>query len=69
MTATGQREHELDAMEPIGDFDAPLRGDGSRPQQVDRDTGLLMWQVTARDMTAARPRRMRDRAAVMSSPP
>lgn len=37
------------AVEPVDDFDAAPRKDGSRPQQVDRDTGLLLWQATVID--------------------
>lgn len=37
------------AVEPVMDFNAPKRPDGSRPQQVDKDTGLLLWQATVLD--------------------
>lgn len=37
------------AIEPVMDFNAPKRADGSRPQQVDKDTGLLLWQATVLD--------------------
>ena len=37
------------AVEPVADFNASPREDGSRPQQVDKDTGLLMWQATVLD--------------------
>jgi hypothetical protein len=37
------------AVEPVADFSAPKREDGSRPQQVDKETGLLLWQVTVLD--------------------
>lgn len=37
------------AVEPVPDFNAPARPDGSRPQQVDKDTGLLLWQVVVLD--------------------
>lgn len=37
------------AVEPVADFDASKREDGSRPQQVDKDTGLLMWQAVVLD--------------------
>lgn len=36
-------------VEEVFDFNAPARPDGSRPQQTDKDTGLLMWQVTVLD--------------------
>lgn len=36
-------------VEPVADFNATKRPDGSRPQQLDRDTGLPMWQVTVLD--------------------
>ncbi|WP_286958654.1 plasmid replication, integration and excision activator [Arsenicicoccus sp. UBA7492] len=36
-------------VEPVGDFNAPARPDGSRPQQVDKDTGLPLWQVQVID--------------------
>lgn len=37
------------AVEPVADFNASKREDGSRPQQVDKDTGLLMWQAVVLD--------------------
>lgn len=37
------------SVEPITDFKAAARPDGSRPQQTDKDTGLLMWQVMVID--------------------
>lgn len=37
------------AVEPVIDFNASKREDGSRPQQVDKDTGLLLWQATVLD--------------------
>ncbi|WP_435202197.1 plasmid replication, integration and excision activator [Janibacter sp. GS2] len=36
-------------VEPVGDFNADKRPDGSRPQQLDKDSGLPMWQVTVLD--------------------
>ncbi|MBO0846335.1 MAG: plasmid replication, integration and excision activator [Nocardioides sp.] len=36
-------------VEPVLDFDAELRADGSRPQQTDKDTGLLLWQAVVLD--------------------
>lgn len=36
-------------VEPVLDFDAPKREDGSRPQATDRETGLLLWQATVLD--------------------
>jgi hypothetical protein len=36
-------------VEPVFDFDAPKREDGSRPQQVDKETGLLVWQAVVLD--------------------
>ena len=35
--------------EPVADFNAPKRDDGSRPQTKDKDTGLLLWQVVVLD--------------------
>ena len=35
--------------EPVVDFNAPKRDDGSRPQVKDQDTGLLLWQVVVLD--------------------
>ena len=35
--------------EPVLDFNAPRREDGSRPQVKDKDTGLLLWQVVVLD--------------------
>lgn len=32
------------SIEPIVEFDAKPREDGSRPQQTDKETGELMWQ-------------------------
>jgi hypothetical protein len=37
------------AVEPVFDFNAPKRDDGSRPQQVDKETGLLVWQAVVLD--------------------
>jgi hypothetical protein len=37
------------AVEAVADFNAAKRPDGSRPQQVDRDTGLLLWQAMVLD--------------------
>ena len=36
-------------VEAVTDFTAPQRADGSRPQQVDRDSGLLLWSVQVLD--------------------
>ena len=36
-------------VEAVTNFQAEKREDGSRPQQVDKDTGLLMWQVQVLD--------------------
>ncbi|MFJ6132193.1 plasmid replication, integration and excision activator [Janibacter terrae] len=33
----------------MADFDAEKRSDGSRPQQLDKDSGLPLWQVTVLD--------------------
>lgn len=33
----------------VMDFQAPQRADGSRPQQLDKDTGLPLWQVPVLD--------------------
>lgn len=37
------------AVEPVSDFNAPQREDGTRPQQVDKETGLLVWQAVVID--------------------
>ncbi|PUB23966.1 hypothetical protein C8K30_110109 [Promicromonospora sp. AC04] len=37
-------------VQPVGDFDAPKREDGSRPQQLDKETGLPLWQVVVADL-------------------
>lgn len=37
------------AVEPVTNFQAEKREDGSRPQQVDKDTGLLLWQCQVVD--------------------
>lgn len=39
----------LDEFEPVADFDAPPRPDGSRPQTVDKENGLPVWQVSVVD--------------------
>ena len=36
-------------VEPVLDFNQEKRPDGSRPQQVDQETGLLVWQVVVLD--------------------
>lgn len=36
-------------VEPVMDFQAPQRADGSRPQQMDKESGLPMWQVAVLD--------------------
>jgi len=36
-------------VEPVVDFQAEKRADGSRPQQRDKESGLLMWQCTVID--------------------
>lgn len=41
------------AVQPVSDFNAPARPDGSRPQQLDKDTGLPLWQVTVLDFDPA----------------
>lgn len=35
--------------EPVADFNAGQRADGSRPQATDPDTGLLVWAVQVLD--------------------
>lgn len=39
----------LDAFEPVADFNAPARPDGSRPQSVDKENGLPVWQINVID--------------------
>ena len=36
-------------VEPVFDFNAEKRADGSRPQQTDKETGLLVWQAVVLD--------------------
>jgi len=36
-------------VEPVLDFNVDRRPDGSRPQQIDQETGLLVWQATVID--------------------
>src|SRR5437588_2320515 len=36
-------------VQAVADFNAEPRSDGSRPQQVDAETGLLVWQATVLD--------------------
>jgi hypothetical protein len=43
------KKSENGPVEPVLDFDAPKLPDGSRPQQLDRETGLPVWQVTVLD--------------------
>jgi hypothetical protein len=37
------------AVEAVSDFNAEPRSDGSRPQQLDKETGLPVWQATVLD--------------------
>lgn len=37
------------SVEPVADFNAEPRADGSRPQSLDKETGLPVWQVTVLD--------------------
>ena len=37
------------AVTPVADYNAEPRPDGTRPQQTDKDTGLLIWQATVLD--------------------
>ena len=37
------------AVEPVSDFNAEPRADGSRAQQFDKETGLPVWQATVID--------------------
>ncbi|RJS47451.1 plasmid replication, integration and excision activator [Nocardioides cavernaquae] len=39
----------LDAFEPVADFDAPARPDGSKAQAVDKENGLPVWQINVID--------------------
>lgn len=39
-------------IEAVTDFNAPARPDGSRPQQLDKDTGLPLWSVPIFDADA-----------------
>lgn len=39
----------LSEVEAVPDFKAPQREDGSRPQQVDKDTGVPVWSVQVLD--------------------
>ena len=36
-------------VEPVADFNSEPRADGSRPQSVDKETGLPVWQATVLD--------------------
>lgn len=36
-------------VEPVTDFNAPQREDGSRPQQLDKETGQPVWQAIVID--------------------
>ncbi|RXR25899.1 plasmid replication, integration and excision activator [Oerskovia turbata] len=44
-------------VEPVADFQAEKRQDGSRPQQRDKESGLPMWQCTVIDADADAGRR------------
>lgn len=46
-------------VEPVFDFNAAKRADGTRPQQVDADSGLLLWQVQVIDADPAAGKRER----------
>lgn len=37
------------SIDEVADFDAPRREDGTRPQQVDKETGLPVWSVQVLD--------------------
>jgi hypothetical protein len=37
------------AVEPVADFNSEPRADGSRPQSLDKETGLPVWQATVLD--------------------
>lgn len=37
------------SVEPVADFNSEPRADGSRPQSVDKDSGLPVWQATVLD--------------------
>ena len=39
-------------VEAVADFNAAAREDGSRPQQLDKDTGLPLWSVPIFDADA-----------------
>lgn len=41
------------SVEPVMDFNAEKRADGSRPQQTDQETGLLVWQALVLDADEA----------------
>ncbi|NUR08354.1 MAG: plasmid replication, integration and excision activator [Nocardioidaceae bacterium] len=43
------KKGENGPVEPVADFNAEPRSDGSRPQSLDRETGLPVWQVTVID--------------------
>jgi hypothetical protein len=44
-------------VEPVLDFQAAVRPDGSRPQKTDPDTGLLVWSVQVLDADEAAGKR------------
>ena len=37
------------AVEPVADFNAEPRADGTRPQSLDKETGLPVWQAVVLD--------------------
>lgn len=39
----------VDGFEPVADYNAAQRPDGSRPQAVDQESGLLVWQASVID--------------------
>lgn len=55
-------------VEAVTDFNAPQRADGSRPQQLDKDSGLPLWQFQIVDADAAAAKRERTASIKVAAP-
>lgn len=55
-------------VEAVTDFNAPKRPDGSRPQQIDKDTSLPLWQFQLVDADAEASKRERTVSIKVAAP-
>ena len=55
-------------VEPVADFNAPARADGSRPQQLDKDNGLPVWSVPVLDADPEASKRDKTVTVKVSAP-